>query len=226
MDDIALELYCLGVAALILIGICTYRVIKYYKTEQRNTTFYFLFIWLFSLVTVLLGLAGNDAPFHSDESVIIFRIAGSSTIAILLSMVFFANAILYGGVIKGKTAALIVFYVLVESVAILILYLTVPTTFIPDISYNNITYQYSAYIALAYVPMILPILYVFINMEKADSPNKTKYRLYLIGFISALVEFALDIPGTIPELTFYWRLFALAAMILVLIALLLPKNEN
>ncbi|HMF30419.1 MAG TPA: hypothetical protein VKK79_03340 [Candidatus Lokiarchaeia archaeon] len=226
MDEITLELLFLGTLAIILIVICTYRVVKFYKTDTRNTTIYFLLIWLFSLATVLGGLVGTNAPFHSDEAGIIFRIADSMSIGILLSMVFFANSMLYGGVIKGRRAMLMVLYALVESVVIVTLYLTVPHTFVPDVTFNRLTYEYNIYISLAYVPIILPILYVFINMEKADPPNKTKYRLYLIGFISALVELTFDIPGTLPDLTFYWRLFALAAMILVLIALLLPKTEN
>ncbi len=225
MEPIELELYCLAIVVLTLISICTYRVAKFFKTPTRNATIFFLCIWVFSLITVLLGLAGNYAPFHSAEAVNIFRFAGSSTAFILFSMIFFANSVLYGGIIKGKKATLIVIYVLAECAIIVTLYLTVPTSFIPGQTFNNITYQFSGFIALAYVPMVLPIIYVFINMERADPPNKGKYRLYLIGFICALVELAMDIPGTMPDFTFVWRLFALVAMVLNVVALLLPKAQ-
>ncbi len=224
MDPIELELYCLAIATLTLISICTYRVVKFRKTETRNSTIFFLLIWVFALTTVLLGLAGVSAPLHSEEAIIIYRFAGSSSILILFAMAFFANSVLYGGFVKGKKAKLIVVYVTAEAITILVLYLVVPVSFTTQ-SFNNIIYQYREFIALAYVPMVLPILYVFINMERADPPNKMKYRLYLAGFITAIVELAMDIPSTMPEFTFLWRLFALAGMVLVIIALLLPKAK-
>ncbi len=224
MEPIELELIMLAIVAILLISICMYRVVKFYKTPTRNATIFFLLIWLFSLTTVLLGLAGNNAPYHSLESVMIFRITGSSSVLILFSMVFFANSILFGGIVKGKKAIMIVVYVLAECAVIVSLYLTVPTSF-TDQSFNNIIYQNNGFIALAYVPMALPILYVFINMARVDPPNKNKYRLYLVGFICGIIELGMDVPGIATDYTFVWRLFALAAMSLNTIALLLPKAK-
>lgn len=218
-----MELYILAVVVFILIGICVYRVIKYFKTETRNSTIFFLLIWLFTLITVVFGLAGKNTSLYSLQAEILLRAGDSFTIGIMLSMTFFANSILYGGIFKRNKALLISIYVIIEAAIILTFYWVLPGSFLIGANYNELTYDLNEIITVAYVPLILPILYVFINMGKVDQPNKKKYSLYLIGFLCAIVELAFDMPGTLPELLFIWRLFALASMILVIIALLLPK---
>ena len=234
LDIIEMELYLLAVVVLSLISLCVYRVKQNLNTERRNSSIFFLFIWIFTLVVVLFGLGGKYAPYHSSIAEILIRIGDMFTICIMLSMTFFTNSILYGTIYKEKKAFLIFLYVLIEGIVIVIFYAILPiefvdlpiTSFLMGETYNEITYSMHQIITIAYFPMILPILYVFINMGRIDPPNKNrKYRLYLIAFICAIIELAFDMPGTFPQLLFFWRLFAVISMTLVIIALLIPRVE-
>ena len=180
---------------------------------------------MLGLLVVLLGMTGKYAPHGSLGAELALRLADSLTIGVMLSMTFFANSILYGSIYSEKKALLLSLYVLIEGAVIVTFYWVLPVTFLQWVTYNEITYSLHPIITIAYFPVILPILYVFINMEKVDPDNKKKYRLYLIGFISLLIELAFDMPGTLPELMFVWRCFALTAMIIVIIALLIPRVE-
>ena len=224
VDIIQVQLYILAVVVLVLISICTYRVIKNYNTESRNATIFFLFIWVFTLVVVVLGLVGKYAPYQSLFAMFMLRLADSFTVAILMCMTFFASSVLYGTIYKDKKALFFTIFVAVESFIIVIFYWTAPM-FFTVVEFNEITYAFNYALTIAYFPLILPILYLFIKMEQIDEPNKWKHRLYLIGFIFAIMELAFDMPGTLPNLLLLWRTFALVSMIIVIIALLLPRKE-
>ncbi|MFX1294063.1 MAG: hypothetical protein ACFFD2_04290 [Promethearchaeota archaeon] len=224
-DIIEIQLYLLAVVVLTLVSICAYRVKKNFKTERRNSTIFFLSIWAFAIIVVVFGLAGKYAPYASQLAAILLRIGDSFSIVVLLSMTFFANSILFGTIYREKKAKIITLYVVVEAIVILILFWVMPVSFLPAVTYNEITYGLNELITIAYFPLIAPILYVFIKMERIDPGNKWKYRLYLAGFIGAIVELAFDMPGTLPELLFVWRCFALGGMALIIIALLLPRSD-
>ena len=224
VDLIQIQLYILAVVVLVLISICLYRVIKNFNTESRNATIYFLLIWVFTLVVVVLGLVGKYAPYQSLFAMTILRLADSFTVVILMCMTFFACSVLYGTIIRDKKALFFTIFVLVESIVIVIFYWIAPMVFTVA-EFNEITYAYNYALTVAYFPLILPILYLFIKMEKIDEPNKWKHRLYLIGFICAIMELAFDMPGTLPNLLLLWRTFALISMTIVIIALLLPRKE-
>ncbi len=225
-DPIELQLYLAGLVTLILIGISAYRVIQNLKTEGRNSTIFFMLIWIFSLILVVLGLAGKYAPQGSSIAEVLLRLADSFSILILLMMTFFANSILYGTIYKKNKALLITAYAIIESLVIIIMFWLLPITFAGGVPYNEISYLFHEIITIAYFPLILPILYVFIKMEKIDLINKWKYRLYLSGFIGAIIMLAFDMPGTFPELLFVWRCFGLVGLIILIIALLLPRTEE
>ena len=232
LDLITIELYLLAVVAIILILICGYRAIKNFDTDMRMSSIYFFLIWIFAIVVVIFGLGGKNAPFASSTAEFLLKLGESFSIGVLLSMTLFANTILYDTIYNDRKALLITFYTAALGIIILSLFWMLPTTFLilPEFAlggaYNEITYTpYQFLITIMYFPMIFPIWYVFINMVRVDPDNKKKYWLYLIGFIFAIVELAFDMPGTLPELLFVWRLFALISMCTVIVALLIPRAE-
>ncbi len=228
MDLIELNLILLAVTLITLIIICGYRVIQNLKTEGRNAAIFFLLIWLISFMVTLLAMGGQAAPYGSKSAEVFIRTADSLSPGIMLSMVFFSDSILYGTIYKERKALLLSLYVLIQGIIISILYWTLPVTFlVPSLGniINEITYSLHFLITIVVMPMIIPILYTFIDMERIDPANKLKYRLYFIGFICILVNIAFDMPGTLPELVFVWRNFALASVVLSLIAQLLPRKD-
>jgi len=224
VDIIQIQLYVLAVVIAILIAISIQRVVKNFHSESRNSTIFFLCIWLFSLVVVVLGLIGKYAPYQSEIAIFTLRLADSISVFILINMTFFASSVLYDTVYKDKKALFISIYVLIMSCFIVVFYWIAPIIF-SVAEFNEITYLFNYAFTIAYFPLIFPIWYLFIKLEKIDEENKWKHRLYLIGFIFAIMELAFDMPGTLPNLLIVWRTFALASMILVIIALLLPRKE-
>ncbi|NHI92883.1 MAG: hypothetical protein EAX96_10310 [Candidatus Lokiarchaeota archaeon] len=224
IDLIQIQLYILGIVVIVLISICIQRVVKSYNTESRNSSIFFLLIYVFTLLVVLLGLIGKYAPYQSPLAIFMLRLADSFTVIILMNMTFFASSVLYGTIHSDKKALFFTIFVIIESTFIVIFYWVAPIQFTVA-EFNEITYVFNVPLTIAYFPLILPILYLFIKMEKIDEPNKWKHRLLLIAFICAIMELAFDMPGTFPELLFVWRSFALVSMIIVIIALLLPRKE-